>query len=84
MELYELAMTLSVLLIAAVMDLLDVNSSHTEAARAYPARQARRHRSGPHTKARRVRWRGRARRRPSRRPTPWRHALWIGNGEPPC
>jgi hypothetical protein len=65
MELDELGIALSVLLIAAVMDLLDADiEPHREAERARLARQARRHRSGPRTKAPRVEQRRRARRRP--------------------
>ena len=64
MELYELGMALSVVLIAAFMDLLDASEPHQEAERARLARQARRHRSGPRTKAPRVQQRERSRRRP--------------------
>jgi hypothetical protein len=79
MELDELGMALSVLLIAAVMDLLDVNSSHTGSRAcppcpAGPSAPVGSPHQGPTREVAR-----RARRRPSRPPTPWRHAPWIGN-----
>jgi hypothetical protein len=81
MELYESAMAPSVVLIAAVMDLLDTNSEpHRKAKRARLARQACWHRPGPRTNARRLerRWCHRP------RPKPTTEALashpWIGKG----
>ena len=85
MELHESAMAPSVVLIAAVMDLLEPNSEpHRKAEHARLARQACRHRPGPRTNARRLEQRGRHRPRPSPRPRPWHHSPWIGKGSHPC
>jgi hypothetical protein len=68
MQLDELGMALPALLIAAVMDLLEPNSEpHRKALHARLARQARRHRPGPRTNARRLeqRWRHRPRPKPT-------------------
>jgi hypothetical protein len=50
MELDELGMAPSALLIAAIMELLDVNSSHTGSRACPPCLAGRRHRTGPHTR----------------------------------
>jgi hypothetical protein len=84
MELYELGMAPSVLLIAAVMDLLDVNSSHARS-RACPPCPAGPSPPGgsPHQGPTREVARAR-----SASPEPTTDALaarpWIRNGEPPC
>ena len=81
MELHESAMAPSVVLIAAVMDLLEPNSEpHRKAERACLARQACRHRPGPRTNARRLDQRGRH--RPHPKPTTEALAShpWIGKG----
>jgi hypothetical protein len=85
MELYELGMALSVVLIAALMDLLDANTEpHRQAERAPPCPAGLSAPVGsPHQGPTRGVARaalGVARSQP---PTPWRHAPWIGNGEPP-
>jgi hypothetical protein len=84
MELYKLGMALSVLLIAAFIDLLDVNSSHTGSRACPPCPAGPSAPVGsPHPCPTREVARAR-----SASPEPTTDALaarpWIGNGEPPC